>query len=389
MTEISEIIDDWADDEQGPVALCLKQNLQPVEPEGDIIFPPTYADIGYNIDTLSDGTKVALVDSVGSQANRMEPIFKRVPFSELVPNIQIELPNRNNGEDTERVSLLDLGHRCADATVQASPKLLEIVSPALELLRRQGNAVPLCAVAPTSLVFGFWDSRGRSNEKRPRLIRSIVRAWDVEVLHSAAQFNSIWKMLDEKDQKELKDEEAKSNRVKRSVAGLADAPSTFRDTKLGTVLNNRFNPDARVLGGIRVNGSIVREVTINLNALRMLGGGDDDETNKVKRYLLALAIIVATADIDLYFREGCHLRYMEEHDQWLTIPRRGEPSTCSINWISEESQKELLEYAKDAVRPFKEHWPKVSEGKKAAIYKFDLKEAKKLLLEKGDDENDD
>jgi hypothetical protein len=33
------------------------RKLVPVEGEGGVIFPPTYADIGYNIDTLSDGTK--------------------------------------------------------------------------------------------------------------------------------------------------------------------------------------------------------------------------------------------------------------------------------------------------------------------------------------------
>ena len=70
------LLDQWATDLNGPVALHLKQRLLPVEGEGGVIFPPTYADIGYNIDTLSDGTRVATIDSVGSQANRLEPIFK-------------------------------------------------------------------------------------------------------------------------------------------------------------------------------------------------------------------------------------------------------------------------------------------------------------------------
>src|SRR5271166_4489554 len=94
-------INKWADDPQGPVALCLKQKLVPVEGEGGVIFPPTYADIGYNIDELPDGTKVATIDSVGSQANRIEPIFKSTgkddegteknPLAALVPQIEIEL----------------------------------------------------------------------------------------------------------------------------------------------------------------------------------------------------------------------------------------------------------------------------------------------------------
>jgi len=47
----------WASDRTGPVALVLKQHMIPIEGEGGVFFPPTYADVGYNIDTLSDGTK--------------------------------------------------------------------------------------------------------------------------------------------------------------------------------------------------------------------------------------------------------------------------------------------------------------------------------------------
>src|SRR5215475_1264647 len=104
MTELLKLthgeINKWADDLQGPVALYLKQKLLPVEGEGGVIFPPTYADIGYNIDALSDGTKVATIDSVGSQANRMEPIFKarkpgepENPLAKLVPQIDITYGN--------------------------------------------------------------------------------------------------------------------------------------------------------------------------------------------------------------------------------------------------------------------------------------------------------
>jgi CRISPR-associated protein Csb1 len=49
----------------------------------------------YNIDTLSDGTRVCTIDSVGSQANRMEPIFKAPPYSQLVPQIDIAYGNEN------------------------------------------------------------------------------------------------------------------------------------------------------------------------------------------------------------------------------------------------------------------------------------------------------
>ena len=373
-----ETINSWADDEKGPVALHLKQKLLPVEGEGGVIFPPTYADIGYNIDTLSDGTRVALIDSVGSQANRMEPIFKHEPYSELVPQIDIELHGEKAGDEepVEMRSLLDLAHRGADAVVHASPKLAEIITPAFAALRKLGNAVPLCQIAPTSLVFGFWDSRGKSNEKRPRLVRSIIRAWKVEPLHAAAQFNSVWKVLDESQQYELK-KEARAKKTKLSEKGFADAPATFRKTKALQYLEGAPNPEARVLGGVLAAGPIERDITVNLVALRSLGGGNDDETKRVRRYLLLLALIAATTEIDLFLREGCHLRYADEKDDWMEVNRRGAPKP--IDLPLEDTRETLL----DATEFFKEGWPEKSN------YKFDLREAKKLLAKKDKDEEPD
>lgn len=147
-----------------------------------------------------------------SQANRLEPIFKSTGkdaegnelnvLAKLVPQVEIILRRaggqtgnkKSEGEDGHIVkrSLLDLAHRSADAVVLASPTLAPEIARAFEALRNKGNAAPLAAIAPTSLVFGVWDSRGGTGEKRPRLVRSIIRAWDVEILHSAAQFNSVW-----------------------------------------------------------------------------------------------------------------------------------------------------------------------------------------------------
>src|SRR5215831_9614176 len=94
ITVTAEVADRWANDPKGPVALHIRQKLLPVE-IGDgpfpVIFPPTYA-----IDELSDGTKVVQIDSVGAQANRMEPLFKRAkpgqpenPLATLVPQVDI------------------------------------------------------------------------------------------------------------------------------------------------------------------------------------------------------------------------------------------------------------------------------------------------------------
>lgn len=407
--ETTKLIDSWLAAD-GPVALRLRQKLLPVEADESgrgVIFPPTYADIGYNIDTLSDGTRVAMIDTVGSQANRLEPIFKSTgkdaegnelnALADLVPQIEIVLHKAgakkgkkketdatgetDATEHIEKRSLLDLAHRSADAVVLASPTLAPEIVKAFEALRNKGNAAPLAAIAPTSLVFGVWDSRGGSGEKRPRLVRSIIRAWDVEVLHSAAQFNSVWKALSEAQQKELADEEKKKGKLELSAVGLKDAPSTFRKTdKIPQFVEGAPNPEARVLGGVLAKGAIERDVTINLVALRGIRGKDQAETIEVQKYLLSLALLAATADLELFLREGCLLRYAND-DAWTKVPRRGEPTGVSL-----PKHEQLVAYATAAAEPFKAKWPDdlKKNDKPILEHEFNLAEAKKLCAKKDD-----
>lgn len=406
VTVTAELLGKWATDPAEPVALCMKQKLLPItsqESEQGIIYPPTYADIGYCIDELSDGKKVALIDSVGSQANRMEPIFKQM-FGQngpddkgeyLVPQIEIVLsPEKAKKSDKqdekvegeayrEKRSLLDLAHRSADAVVQSCPTLKPKFEDAFQALRRCGDAGPLCFLAPTSLVFGVWDSRGGSGEKRPRLVRSIIRAWDVDELHAAAQFNSVWKALDD-DQQEALQKEAKAKKVKLSEKGFADAPAVFKPkTKVPKYLDGAPNPAARVLGGILVRDQsrIEREVTVNLVALRNIRGKDVDETAKIRKYLLGLALLAATHEIDLFLREGCHLRCATNEDTWFTVPRRG--STRPVTLGSKATRGVILQFTLDAAKHFRENWPTELE------HTFDLKEAKKLLAKKDEDTPDE
>jgi len=376
-----DIIARWATDPEGPVALHLKQTLTSVEcvdPAKDrcIIYPPTYADIGYNIDELRDGTKVALVDSVGSQANRMEPFFISSETDQskwLVPQINIKI------NDDTTLSLLELAHRGADAVVRSSGELPEKIDDAFQKLKKAGNAFDLCSIAPTSLLFGVWDSRG-SHEKLPRLVRSIIRAWNVNELHSAAQFNSVWKELDD-DKKEQLDKEAKKQKVKLSVKGFADAPGVFRDTKVAQIRDGGFNPEARVLGGVLVNGEIIRDITINLVALRGINASTTDETTKLRKYLLGLALVAATTESDLFLREGCNLRFTGE-EKWHEVPRRGEPKEIDLH--SEAAIKAIADFAEDSAKPFRANWTKAIG--ETMEFEFNLKLAKELLKKKTEDD---
>ncbi len=147
-----ESYDSWLADDTGPAALVIRENLIPVEGPDGVLFPATFAagdgfKGGYNIDTFPDGKNVCLVDSVGSQANRIEPLFAQGAYVGLVPQVIVKA-----GE--KRVNLLDAGHRAGDAIVRCSA-LKQPLQDAFKAALR-GDCRPLAEIAPTSLVFGVW-----------------------------------------------------------------------------------------------------------------------------------------------------------------------------------------------------------------------------------------
>jgi len=303
MTMTDNTINSWADNPNGPVALHLKQKLLPVEGEGGVIFPPTYADIGYNIDELSDGTKVATIDSVGSQANRMEPIFKAAkpgqpdnPLAGLVPQVEIVYGNEKT------VSVLEAGHRLGDALIRSS-ELKDEAKRAFELFLDVGDAYALAKLAPTSLVFGVWDSRD-THAKLPRIVQSVIRAWDIDSLTRSAQYNppidySALAVFSE-EEKAKQEGDPKSPLAKRGFVHV---------------------PAGAALGGIVARGPIERHVTVNLIALRKLGG---ENVTALRRYILGLALVAATDPLDGFLRQGCLLTPdPASPGEWVTVARDG------------------------------------------------------------------
>jgi CRISPR-associated protein Csb1 len=293
----TEQLSQWANDKNGPVAFHLKQYLVPVEGKGAVIFPPTYADVGYNIDKLSDGTEVATIDSVGSQANRMEPIFKGAPYDKLVPQIQIKYG------DNQEYSLLDAGHRLGDAVLRCTTLAGEAHN-AFAALLKSGDATPIAKIGPTSLVFGVWDSRDTS-AKVPRIVQATVRAWDVDRVSRSAQFNPAL------DYAAL---EVFTEAEKAKAEGKKESPLASRGFL--------HVPATDQLGGIVARGEILRDVTLNLVALRRLNASTDVAT--LRNYILGLALVAATEPMDAFLRAGCLLvPDSEKSSEWVAVMRDG------------------------------------------------------------------
>ena len=356
MTKISdETLNQWANSGEGPVAIHLKQKLIPVEGEGGVIFPPTYAGIGYNVDKLADGTHVATVDSVGSQANRLEPIFLAPepggvanPLAALVPQIAIEYA------EGKSLSILQAGHRLGDAVVRCSELREDARLAFLEYLSK-GDASKLARLAPTSLVFGVWDSRD-TQAKFPRIVQSVIRAWDVEKLKRSAQYTPALEYA----QLEVFSEEDKQN-----AEGKEGSPLAQR----GFI----HVPSTEQHGGVVARGPIERQVTVNLVALRRLNGGEQGQ--ELRRYILGLSLLAASAPLDGFLRQGCLLTPDPDGpSSWVAVQRDGrrEPVELddSVLKAFAASARDALGVSPNRKVPFRKDYAKAdlpdADKKKAA-----------------------
>jgi len=205
MSELTQF--DYYLKDDGPAALVIREPLMPVEGTDGVLFPATFASGdnfpgGYNIDGDLNGANVCLIDSVGSQANRIEPLFAKEKYAALIPQIVVKAGEKH-------VNILEAGHRAGDALVRCSELQVELQNAFKSILK--GDAEPLAKIAPTSLVFGVWDSRD-TQAKLPRLVASTIRAYNVRKLTRSAQFNPATEFVNDN----LLDEQGNKGRIRRA-----------------------------------------------------------------------------------------------------------------------------------------------------------------------------
>ena len=313
----------------GPAALVIREHLMPVEGSDGVLFPATFAagdgfPGGYNINTSGDekdGKNVCLIDSVGSQANRIEPLFMQAKYQHLVPQIVIKAGDHE-------VNILEVGHRAGDALVRCSELQGELQKAFKEVLA--GDTEPLSKVAPTSLVFGVWDSRD-TQAKLPRLVSSTVRAFDVQRLTRGAVYIPP---VDYADMDVFSEEE------KAKAEGNKKSPLAQR----GFV----HNPASGSHGGVIARGGIRRDATLGLAALRLLYAGKDAEkTLALRRYVLGLSLVAFTASPESYLRQGCMLVLSPEPSrEFVEVYPDGQRKPCGI------THDGALKFATEAARMF-------------------------------------
>ena len=329
------------------VALTYRQALEPVEGRGAVVHPPTYpgprAKRGgaercseYVINDRGDGKRMCELDTVQSQANRMEASY-RGSLAELIPRHAVEAGGR-------RVDITELGHRLADASIRATG-LAGAIRAAFESFAA-GDPAPLAQLAPTSLVYGVWDSRDTWIKVR-RAIASRIEAHDVVECARSAQYTGAFRP----EELGLAAAEWK----KGAKAGFAPSPATGR------------------LGGIRVRGEIVQSASVMLDVLRGYRTADGSEV--LAAYLLGLALGGLLAGGRRYhLRSGCELVPVGA-PRWEAVYANGERREVEVDAkaVFEELGALAGERSKAAA---------VALGGEPEVHRFDVAAARKMLKKK-------
>jgi CRISPR-associated protein Csb1 len=192
----------------GAAARC-RVKLQPAGGEGTKVFPPTYAGAVYatekrRLPNYADPVDCVLLDSVQSQANRMEEALQQAIDSERFERASVSLPlivvdftsffpGTQRADETLRllepvgeVTSLQAPHRIVDAILRDSvveedgrpfrARAERDESVHGQRLRRVSaqNATALFELCPTALLFGMWDSTGPKGGLGVKFERAMV-----------------------------------------------------------------------------------------------------------------------------------------------------------------------------------------------------------------------
>lgn len=280
---------------QDTVAITLEQPMRPLI--GRTVYPASYAageggkDKGprYCITELRNGANVCVVDSVPSQANRIEHAWAtEAAYDGLFPKVTVEA-KLADGSSSQR-SIMELGHRAADGAVQASDLDNDVTVALRNLAGSPASPVALARLSPSSLLMGLWDSRpNRTGLKLPRAFSATIEATDVAVRVRHAQYNSAWHAvtLDKELQDAMKG-------VKASEIGLDGAPA------------------GDGLGGVEVFGQIKRMAWLSTVPLRsnlaLRGTRPSDAAHALTAdYVATMGLLALTMPASPWLRSGCNL----------------------------------------------------------------------------------
>ena len=323
------------------VAFRCVTDYQPVGGPGDKVFPPTYDGGKYATEERIDPEtgeirKCVLLDSVQSQANRMELALLE---AHRAKDVAIPLIVTRFDQDALRkkftVSSLEAPHRIADALFRDSllgGKIFRESEAGLVLDTADiRNASGLFGLCPTALVFGLWDStgpRGGLGAKFQRALVSEIIGWDA--VAGVKTSGRIDPAQIRRDAGPLHERKTESNETPTWTLDERDGKGKFRKTGRPSAANHgNVKPSIVDTGGFSISRAR-QTTTLSLAVLRRLRfptDGSADSNPQVdlaaRTTLAALGLAAGTfarADVDL--RSRCHL-FPENESAWELLDRSG------------------------------------------------------------------
>jgi CRISPR-associated protein Csb1 len=337
-------------------AFRCRRRLQPAGGDGDKVFPPTFAGAVYAVEKRrvpgrSEPVQCVLLDSVQSQANRMEMALQEaidagkialpllvVDFSDHDPTGDIEADKQAGRliDAVGKVTSLQVPHRLADAILRDSEidgrpfrtsdkgKALNSVSLA--------NATPLFEMCPTGLLFGMWDSTGPKGGLGPKFERAMVS----EIVGLGAEWNGDYRARGvrrdpleiSRNVKVFRNEDNSLREVAEGDTKGAVRPSEINHSSVPFESNN---------SGITIEYA-EQITTLSLICLRRLrfpvnGSPTAEADSAARTALTALGLCAATLAFDagMDLRSRC-LLWPGSPMFWELLDRPGrEPETFSLS----------------------------------------------------------
>jgi CRISPR-associated protein Csb1 len=321
------------------VAIRGVATLEPAGGAGDKIFPPTHAvdeknkkpGAKYAFEKRRlDGREVdcVLIDSVQSQANRMEDALQTLWADRRIALPVVSVDFSSIAPEVGRVTSLNAPHRIADALLRDSlldGQLFRLSDIGQSFTDASvGNATALFRVCPTGLVFGLWDStgpKGGLGAKFPRtLVSEIVginavpgsktesRIDPLNILKKAA---NIYVAADDKERWTTDASQAKTKNDEPAMFGKEGKPSE--------VNHGNVTPTIDSLGGGVTIDEARHTVVLSLASLRRLGFSPGAQEARVVLAALGLLAVLAADSRGHDLRSRC-----------LLVPKKGGALTLEV-----------------------------------------------------------
>ena len=333
--------------DDGPAALVIREHLTSVEGKDGILFPATFAAGdgfagGYNIDGDPAGDNICLIDTVGSQANRIEPMFA----GGGVQNTRT--PDRRRGRREAGQPA-----RCGPPRRRRHRSLLGAATDTARRLqvraeRRRSAACEDCPDFPRLRSLGLAGHPGQATSTHrvydPRVRRPQASPGRPSTYPPRSTFRTSFS----------KNRPTRQRGTPTPSAGFIHVPATGSH------------------GGVLAHGGVRRDATLGLAALRLLhAGGDKEKTLALRRYILGLALTAFTRNPTGYLRQGCLLVLDPEKPcQFVEVLATGERKPASV------THEQALSYAGAVATAF-------GVGESRTV-KFDGERAKKDVTGEGE-----